>query len=145
MIKEKKVGLQFVLYIHKTLVLRPFAVMPLATLPHFLICALTFSVWRPLAGCILLRQPHYRIYAFLILHPTFSGTHRGRKMRAWCSVIFSGFGLNARNLLRSNSDLFSKVSIINTGTPNARPWSLLTWTRRLCVRQGIPLRAVRGL
>ena len=46
--------------------------MLLINLHYFLICAFSFSVWRPLVGCILLRQPlfymkiSFLIYAFFI-------------------------------------------------------------------------------
>jgi hypothetical protein len=47
--------------VHPVLVLRPillglFVLTPLANLHHFLICALSFLVQRPLVGCLLLCQ-----------------------------------------------------------------------------------------
>lgn len=73
---------------------KPFASTPLANI-HFLINALSFSVYSSLAGCALLCWPQpiplfmgilFLINAFRFL-PTFLGTQLGCKTWAWCTVF----------------------------------------------------------
>jgi hypothetical protein len=71
-------------------VARPFVLTSFTNLHHLLICALTFSVWRPFGWLHFnKRDPHFwweyhSPFTPFRMTPTFSGKQLGRKIRAGC-------------------------------------------------------------